>query len=91
MTRDELATLPALLDVPTAAKVLGIGRSLAYDLVRRGEWPTTVLHIGKLIKIPREPLIRLIEGSGDVDVEWRCVRDAWPHRRGSTVDPWSAE
>jgi predicted DNA-binding transcriptional regulator AlpA len=60
MTRDELATLPALLDVPTAAKVLGIGRSLAYDLVRRGEWPTTVLHIGKLIKIPSAPLLALI-------------------------------
>ena len=60
MTRDELATLPALLDVPTAAKVLGIGRSLAYDLVRRGEWPTTVLHIGKLIKIPTAPLLVLI-------------------------------
>jgi hypothetical protein len=60
MTRDELATLPALLDIPTAAKVLGIGRSLAYDLVRRGEWPTTVLHIGKLIKIPTAPLLVLI-------------------------------
>ena len=60
MTRDELATHPALLDVPTAAKVLGIGRSLAYDLVRRGEWPTTVLHIGKLIKIPTAPLLFLI-------------------------------
>jgi len=60
MTRDELAALPALLDVPTAAKVLGIGRSLAYDLVRRGEWPTTVLDIGKLIKIPTAPLLVLI-------------------------------
>lgn len=62
MTRDELAALPALLDVPTAAKVLGIGRSLAYDLVRRGEWPTQVLHVGKLIKIPTQPLIRLVDG-----------------------------
>jgi hypothetical protein len=63
MTRDELAALPTVLDVPTAAKVLGIGRSLAYDLVRRGEWPTQVLHVGKLIKIPTRPLIRLVDGS----------------------------
>ncbi len=68
MTRDELDALPPVLDVPTAAKVLGIGRSLAYDLVRRGDWPTPVLHVGKLIKIPREPLIRLIEGPGTADV-----------------------
>ena len=60
MNRDQLAALPPVLDVPAAAKVLGIGRSLAYDLVRRGEWPTQVLHIGKLIKIPTEPLVRLL-------------------------------
>lgn len=60
MNRTELDELPPVLDVPTAAKVLGIGRSLAYELVRRGEWPTTVLHVGKLIKIPTEPLVRLL-------------------------------
>jgi hypothetical protein len=76
MNRDELDALPTVLDVPTAAKVLGIGRSLAYDLVRRGDWPTPVLHIGKLIKIPREPLIRLIEGPGTAD--GRAV-EARPH------------
>ena len=60
MNRNELDELPPVLDVPTAAKVLGIGRSLAYELVRRGEWPTQVLHVGKLIKIPTEPLVRLL-------------------------------
>ena len=60
MTRDELDALPPVLDVPTAAKVLGIGRSLAYDLVRRGDWPTPVLHVGKLIKIPSAPLLALL-------------------------------
>ena len=63
MNRTELDELPPVLVVPTAAKVLGIGRSLAYELVRRGEWPTTVLHVGKLIKIPTQPLIRLVDGS----------------------------
>jgi hypothetical protein len=62
MDREELAGLPALLDVPDAARVLGIGRSLAYELVRRGEWPTEVLRIGKLIKIPSAPLLRLLQG-----------------------------
>jgi len=40
MTHDELLALPPVVDVPTAAKVLGIGRSLAYELVRTGQWPT---------------------------------------------------
>lgn len=65
MDRDELAGLPALLDVPEAARVLGIGRSFAYELVRRGEWPTTVLRIGRLIKIPSGPLVRLVESGVD--------------------------
>jgi hypothetical protein len=80
MNRDELDALPPVLDVPTAAKVLGIGRCLADDLVRRGDWPTPVLRVGKLIKIPREPLIRLVDGSGTAD--GRVVDasvEAWPH------------
>ena len=60
MTRDELDELPPILDVPTAANVLGIGRSLAYQLVRTGDWPTPVLRVGKLIKIPTAPLVRLL-------------------------------
>ena len=33
-------------------KLLGIGRTLAYELIRTGEWPTPTLRIGRLIKIP---------------------------------------
>ena len=60
MTRDELHALPPVLNVPTAAKVLGIGRSLGYELVRTGRWPTPVVRVGKLIKIPSAPLLRLL-------------------------------
>ena len=64
MTHDELLALPSVLDVLTAGRVLGIGRSLAYELVRTGAWPTTVLRIGKLIKIPTAPLLRLLDLPG---------------------------
>ena len=66
MTRDELDALPTVLDVATAARVLGIGRSLAYDLVRRGDWPTPVLHVGKLIKIRSAPLLALLSEQPEV-------------------------
>ena len=61
MTRDELLALPSVLDVPTAGRVLGIGRSLAYELVRAGAWPTTALRVGKLIRIPSALLLRLVD------------------------------
>ena len=54
------AVLPAVLDVPQAARLLGIGRTLAYELVRTDQWPTPVLRVGRLIKIPSRPLIELV-------------------------------
>ncbi len=48
---------PVLLDVSEAAQVLGIGRTLAYELIRKGEWPTPIIRISRLIKIPSQPLL----------------------------------
>ena len=62
MTHDELLALPPAVDVPTAARVLGIGRSLAYELVRTGQWPTPVVRVRKLIKIPTAALLKLVDG-----------------------------
>lgn len=63
MDHAELSALPPLVDVPTAARALGIGRGLAYDLVRSGSWPTPILRMGKLIRIPTAPLVRLVNGN----------------------------
>lgn len=37
MTTEELLRLPAVVDLPTAADVLGVGHSSAYELVRTGQ------------------------------------------------------
>ena len=63
MDRHDLSALPPLVDVPTAAAVLGIGRTLAYELVKTGKWPTTVVRMGKLIRIPSAALLRLADGA----------------------------
>lgn len=60
MTADEIRALPAVVDLPTAARVLGIGRSAAYELVRSGSWPTPVIRMGKLIKVPTAPMAALL-------------------------------
>jgi excisionase family DNA binding protein len=56
----EPGALPPMLTVPQAAQVLGIGRTLAYELVRTGAWPTPIVRAGKLIKIPTAPLLELL-------------------------------
>jgi predicted DNA-binding transcriptional regulator AlpA len=59
-TREDLLRLPAVVDLTTAAGVLGIGRTCAYELVRTGTWPTPVLRVGRLIRIPTAPLLDLL-------------------------------
>lgn len=48
-----------LLTVEEAQHVLGIGRSKAYEMIRRGELPA--LRMGRLVRIPRGALRRWIE------------------------------
>ena len=55
--------LPAVLDLVHAAALLGVGRTTAYRLVHDGQWPTPVLRLGRLIKIPTQPLLELLAGA----------------------------
>ena len=54
------AHLAPVVDVATAAALLGIGRTAGYELIRQGRFPTPVLHLGKLIRVPTAPLLALI-------------------------------
>ncbi|HEY6794236.1 MAG TPA: hypothetical protein VI248_06100 [Kineosporiaceae bacterium] len=60
MDRRELLALPAVIDVPTAAKALGLSRTAAYDLIRDDAWPTPVFRLGRLIRIPTAPILALL-------------------------------
>lgn len=66
MKREDLASLPAVIDVPTAADVLGVGKTAAYELIRCGEWPTPFFRLGKLIRIPTAPLLALLGVDAEV-------------------------
>jgi predicted DNA-binding transcriptional regulator AlpA len=52
--------LPPVVDLLTAAAMLGVGRTAAYQLVRAGQWPTPVIRLGRLIRIPSAPLLELL-------------------------------
>jgi predicted DNA-binding transcriptional regulator AlpA len=60
MTVEKARKIPPVVDVPTAAAILGIGRTAAYELIRMGKWPTPVLRLGKLIRVPSGPLLELV-------------------------------
>jgi predicted site-specific integrase-resolvase len=60
MTYEELMALPVSVDLPTAARALGIGSSTAYDLHRRGELGVSVQRYGSRLRVPRSELFRVL-------------------------------
>lgn len=56
----ELNDLPPSLGLEAAALVLGIGRTNAYALVRRGEFPVPVLRIGRRYRVSTQAVLRLL-------------------------------
>lgn len=60
LTHGELRSLPAVVDLTTAARALGIGRTKAYELARRGDFPCRVIRIGKTYLVPTAGLFELL-------------------------------
>ena len=60
LTIDELLHMPATIDITTAARALGIGRSTGYELARRGEFPCRVIPVGSSYRVPTADLLRVL-------------------------------
>jgi hypothetical protein len=60
MTRAELLALPVVVDLVTAGRALGIGRTRAFELARRGEFPVPVLRVGLTYRVPTAPLLKAL-------------------------------
>lgn len=50
-TAEEVADLPVVVDLVTAGRVLGMGRTTAYEAARRGEFPVPVLRVGRRYRV----------------------------------------
>lgn len=60
MTLSEVATLPTVVDLMTAARALGIRRTTAYALARGGSFPCPVFRAGASYRVPTSGLLRLL-------------------------------
>lgn len=65
LTATEVRALRAVIDLPTAAAVLDIGRTVAYELARTGRFPTPVIRVGNQLKVPTAYLLDLLGLSAD--------------------------
>jgi uncharacterized phage protein gp47/JayE len=57
MSIDELLALPVSVDLVTAGRCFGIGRTKAFELAQRGEFPCRVIRVGVRYRVPRSALI----------------------------------
>ena len=52
----------ATVDLMTAARALGLGRTKAYELAKREQFPCRVIRIGEHYRIPTAGLLELLAG-----------------------------
>jgi predicted DNA-binding transcriptional regulator AlpA len=60
MSYEELLALPTTISVETAARAIGLGRTRAYELARRGQFPCKVIRIGASYRVVTVDLRRLL-------------------------------
>lgn len=60
LTFDQLHALPTVVDLMTAARALGIGRTKAYHLANTGEFPCRIIRVGKSYHVPTAELLTLL-------------------------------
>jgi Helix-turn-helix domain len=73
-TADAVRALGLSTNIETAAQIFGLSRTVAYDLLRRGEFPVPTFKVGRRIVVPTAPILRLF----GVDVADDAISDE-PH------------
>lgn len=66
-SRPESVDTPLLLSVPEAARLLGVGTTFGWMMVRRGQIPS--IRLGRRVLVPRSALERLAGDQGFDSVE----------------------
>lgn len=53
--------MSATYGVAEAAALLGISKGLAYQLIREDTFPSPIIRLGRVIRVAKAPLDRLVE------------------------------
>jgi hypothetical protein len=59
-TAARIRALGAVTSLPTAAAILGLSRSVAYDLAHRDEFPVPVIRAGTRYRVPVAALLDIL-------------------------------
>jgi hypothetical protein len=62
-TIESVRTLGTTTDVETAAAILGIGRTKAYELAKAGEFPVKIIRVGRRYIVPIPALLTALDST----------------------------
>lgn len=60
MALSELLALPVSVDLVTAGRAFGLGRTKAFELAKAGEFPCRVLRVGVRYRVPRSAIFEAL-------------------------------
>ena len=60
MTMEELLALPVSVDLLTAGRAFGLGRTKAHEMAKAGEFPCRVLRVGNRYRVPRSAIFEVL-------------------------------
>lgn len=60
-TAEKVRQLGLVTSLETAAQILGIGRSKAYEMARTGEFPVRLMRVGRVYRVPVNAVLKYLE------------------------------
>ncbi|WP_242891140.1 DNA-binding protein [Actinomadura litoris] len=74
LTPAEIRSLPVTIDLVTAGRAFGVGRTKAYQLARTGQFPCKVLRVGRNYRVATADLLAALglrpAASAERDQAW---------------------
>jgi hypothetical protein len=56
----DIDELPVVMDLVTAGRALGLGRTKSYELAKAGQFPCRLIRVGKSYMVPTAELLTLL-------------------------------
>jgi hypothetical protein len=75
-TLSQLRSGPPTVSLLAAAAAIGIGRTKAYELAKRDEFPVAVRRVGATYRVPVADLLRFLHASETIDQTAPRPRDS---------------
>jgi hypothetical protein len=86
-SEQRIRALGAVTDLPTAGRIFGLGRSLAYELARTDRFPAPVIRVGERYRVPVAGILTALGIPAAGDLTGTAKRSVDHHGEIRSTDP----